>query len=101
MMASAMIGDATQVGEASKLGLMALAEIEEEGEEELFEIDIEVVNSIPPSQHSWENYLTATGSALLASCLLPVADLSTAVPILSKYQHREIISMYYLLHCTG
>jgi hypothetical protein len=47
MMASAMIKDATQVGEASKLGLVALAKIEEEGEEELFEIDIEVVNSIP------------------------------------------------------
>ena len=83
-MASAMIKDATQVGEASKLGLVALAKIEEEGEEQLFEIDIEVVNSIPPSQHNWENYLTATGSALLANCLVPIADLSTAVPILSS-----------------
>ncbi|EEF33641.1 conserved hypothetical protein [Ricinus communis] len=52
----------------------------EDDEEELFEIDIEAVNSIPPP-HYWESYFTAAGSsALLANCLLPIADVSSAVP---------------------
>ncbi|KAE8726669.1 solute carrier family 35 member F2-like [Hibiscus syriacus] len=52
----------------------------EEEDEELFEIDIEAVNSIPPP-HYWEGYFTATSSALLANCLLPICDLSTAIPM--------------------
>ncbi|KAF5750501.1 hypothetical protein HS088_TW03G00838 [Tripterygium wilfordii] len=55
----------------------------EEDEEELFEINIELVNRIPPP-HYWESYFTATSDVLLANCLLPVADVSSAVPLTSK-----------------
>ncbi|GMJ13907.1 hypothetical protein HRI_005059900 [Hibiscus trionum] len=54
-----------------------------EEDEELFEIDIEAANSIPPP-HYWEAFFTATSSALLANCLLPISDLSTAIPMVSK-----------------
>ncbi|TYI44533.1 hypothetical protein ES332_A01G244100v1 [Gossypium tomentosum] len=56
---------------------------DEEGEEELFEINIEAVNSIPPP-HYWEAFFTATSDALLANCLLPISDLSTAIPMVSS-----------------
>lgn len=50
-------------------------------EEDLFEIDLEAVNCIPPP-HYWESYYTSSpGSALLANCLLPISDISSAVPI--------------------
>lgn len=52
-------------------------------EDDLFEIDLEAVNSIPPP-HYWESGVTATGSALLANCLLPISDLSSAVPMVSR-----------------
>ncbi|KAE8731107.1 solute carrier family 35 member F2-like [Hibiscus syriacus] len=55
----------------------------EEEDEELFEIDIETVNSIPPPRY-WEGFFTATSNALLANCLLPISDISTAVPMVSK-----------------
>jgi len=98
-MASAIIEGAAQPVEASKSGPVAVADSEEEEEEELFEIDIDIVNCIPPPHYHWETYFTATGCALLANCLLPIADLSTAVPIQSsiEYKHREIISLFYLL----
>ncbi|OAY40873.1 hypothetical protein MANES_09G056350v8 [Manihot esculenta] len=51
----------------------------EDEEEELFEIDLDAVDRIPPP-HYWESYFTATSSALLANCLLPIADVSCAVP---------------------
>ncbi|OMO68309.1 hypothetical protein COLO4_29766 [Corchorus olitorius] len=57
----------------------SVAEMEEEEEEDLFEINLEAVNNIPPP-HYWEAFYTATSSALLANCLLPISDLSTAVP---------------------
>lgn len=66
-----------QVPESSK----GIASIEEE--EDLFEIDLEAVNSIPPPYY-WDSYVTATGNALLANCLLPISDLSSAVPMVSK-----------------
>lgn len=58
-----------------------------EDEEELFEINLEAVNSIPPPPpHYWESYFfTATnGNALLANCLLSIDDLSNAVPMASR-----------------
>ncbi|OMO82176.1 hypothetical protein CCACVL1_12044 [Corchorus capsularis] len=58
---------------------VAEMEEEEEEEEDLFEINLEAVNSIPPP-HYWEGFYTATSSALLANCLLPISDLSTAIP---------------------
>ncbi|GMH09932.1 hypothetical protein Nepgr_011773 [Nepenthes gracilis] len=54
-----------------------------EEEEELFEINLEAVNNIPPP-HNCESCVTATGNALLANCLLPIADVSTAIPMGSK-----------------
>ena len=56
---------------------------DEEDEEDLFEIDLDVVNNFPPP-HYWESYITATNNALLANCLLPISDLSRAVPMVSK-----------------
>ncbi|WCJ34325.1 hypothetical protein M5689_015640 [Euphorbia peplus] len=52
---------------------------EGEEEDELFEIDFEAISSIPPP-HYWESYFTATTSTLLANCLLPIADVSCAIP---------------------
>ncbi|KAA8518588.1 hypothetical protein F0562_016062 [Nyssa sinensis] len=66
-------------GGGSKAGLAA--DVEEE--EELFEINLEVVNNIPPP-HYWESYFTATSNALLANCLLPIAAVSSAVPMVTK-----------------
>lgn len=57
-----------------------LADMEDD---ELFEINLEAVNCIPPP-HYWDSYLTSTGNALLANCLLPISELSGAVPIASK-----------------
>lgn len=57
-------------------------EVENQEEEELFDIDLELVNNIPPPNYYWESYLLSTGNALLANCLLPVTDLSNAVPFL-------------------
>ncbi|KAF4360078.1 hypothetical protein G4B88_030992 [Cannabis sativa] len=51
-------------------------------EDDLFEIDLEAVDSIPPPRY-WESCVTATESALLANCLLPISDLSSAVPMVS------------------
>ncbi|KAK7345354.1 hypothetical protein VNO77_15957 [Canavalia gladiata] len=52
-----------------------------EEEEDLFEIDLEAVNCIQSSPHCWESYYTSTGNiALLANCLLPISDVSSAVP---------------------
>ncbi|CAK7329851.1 unnamed protein product [Dovyalis caffra] len=103
-MTSAIIKDATQLKEASKLGLVAVAE--EEGEEELFEIDFEVIDSLPPPQYNWENYFTASGSALLANCLLPIADLSTASTVLFgarsvKGQGLLVLRLYETLRTYG
>ncbi|XVF55697.1 hypothetical protein PTKIN_Ptkin06aG0057900 [Pterospermum kingtungense] len=55
---------------------------EDEEEEELFEINLEAVDNIPPP-HYWEAFFTATSSALLANCLLPISDLSSAIPTVS------------------
>ncbi|CAB4317585.1 unnamed protein product [Prunus armeniaca] len=55
-----------------------------EDEDDLFEIDLDSVDSIPPPQYYGGNYFTATGNALLANCLLPVTDISRAVPMISK-----------------
>ncbi|XP_061361918.1 uncharacterized protein LOC133305694 [Gastrolobium bilobum] len=50
-----------------------------EEDEDLFEIDLEAVNCIPPP-HYWESYYTSTGNALLANCLMPISEISCAVP---------------------
>ncbi|KAG2686586.1 hypothetical protein I3843_09G012600 [Carya illinoinensis] len=66
--------------EHDDLSLKGLADMEDE---DLFEINLEAVNSIPPP-HYWDSYFTATGNALLANCLLPISDVSGAIPILPK-----------------
>ncbi|XP_029124652.1 uncharacterized protein LOC114914974 [Cajanus cajan] len=54
-----------------------------EEEEDLFEIDLDAVNCISPPD-GWESYCTSTGNiALLANCLLPISDVSCAVPAVS------------------
>ncbi|GMY25188.1 POPTR_0004s14990g [Fagus crenata] len=57
-----------------------LADMEDD---DLFEINLEAVNCIPPP-HYWDSYFTATGNVLLANCMLPISDISNAVPIQSK-----------------
>ncbi|KAM7255067.1 hypothetical protein ACFE04_020308 [Oxalis oulophora] len=57
-----------------------------EDDEDLFEIDIKANIPTPPPDYCWERYFNSkiqTGSALLANCLLPITDLSTAVPTAS------------------
>lgn len=60
-----------------------IIKVEEDEEEDLFEINLEIVNDIPPPQYEWESYFTAATSntVLLANCLLPIADVSCAVPM--------------------
>ncbi|XVE75989.1 hypothetical protein DITRI_Ditri12bG0136500 [Diplodiscus trichospermus] len=88
-MASAIKEEISEVvngGSSSSSHTQSLTEMEdeeeEEEEEELFEINLEAVNSIPPP-HYWEAFFTETSSALLANCLLPISDLSCAIPTVS------------------
>ncbi|KAL4592230.1 hypothetical protein LXL04_005218 [Taraxacum kok-saghyz] len=55
-------------------------EEEEEEEEDLFEIDLEAVGNVSPPCY-WETYLTATTNNLFANCLVPIEDVSSAVPL--------------------
>ncbi|KAK0585781.1 hypothetical protein LWI29_033953 [Acer saccharum] len=57
----------------------------EDEEDDLFEIDLEAVDSIPPVPHYRESYFTATTNTttLLANCLLPISDVSSAIPMVS------------------
>ncbi|QCE05833.1 uncharacterized protein LOC114192610 [Vigna unguiculata] len=54
---------------------------EPEEEEDLFEIDLEAVNCVSPPRF-WESccYTSTENVALLANCLLPKSDVSSAVP---------------------
>ncbi|PIA27033.1 hypothetical protein AQUCO_08300011v1 [Aquilegia coerulea] len=52
----------------------------EEEDDELFEINLELVQHIPPPQYSEEGYSTTKTNVLLANCLLPIADVSRAIP---------------------
>lgn len=64
-------------GVSKDLGLM------EEDDEDLFEIDLDAVNSIIPQPHNyWENnyFISTGGEALLANCLLPISHISSAIP---------------------
>ncbi|KAF6165971.1 hypothetical protein GIB67_012868 [Kingdonia uniflora] len=61
---------------------------EEEEDDELFEINLEAVSSIPPPMY-WEGCVTSTGSALFSNCLLPVSHVSSAVPITSANSCRR------------
>ena len=79
-MASAIKEEISEHGGTSSL-TQSLKEMEDE-EEELFEINLEAVDCIPPP-HYWEAFFTATSSALLANCLLPISDLSSAIPTVS------------------
>lgn len=58
---------------------------DEEEDEDLFEINLEAVNEIfPAPDHYWESYFTAATSkstVLLANCLLPITDVSKAIPV--------------------
>lgn len=81
-MASLLGGSASAEHVGLSRGHM-LADMEEE-EEDLFEIDLEAVESIPPPQYKWDSYFTAAGDVLLANCLLPVTDISRAIPTVSE-----------------
>nr|DAD39878.1 TPA_asm: hypothetical protein HUJ06_014201 [Nelumbo nucifera] len=56
-----------------------------EVDDDLFEIDLEVVNNLPPPFY-WESNSTATDCVLLANCLLPISDVSGAVPVASTWR---------------
>ncbi|RZC90397.1 hypothetical protein C5167_036239, partial [Papaver somniferum] len=54
-------------------------------DEELFEIDLDAVNRIPATTY-WEGCLSLSRSentVLLGNCLLPISEISKAVPMLS------------------
>ncbi|CAL5207397.1 unnamed protein product [Lathyrus oleraceus] len=66
-----------QRGVSKDLGLM------EEDDEDLFEINLDAVNSIIPQPHNyWENnyFISTGGEVLLANCLLPISHISSAIP---------------------
>lgn len=60
---------------------------EKEDEDDLFEINLELVENIPPPFY-WESCFTSTRSTLLANCLLPITDVSRAVPITMTANHN-------------
>ncbi|CAO2824053.1 unnamed protein product [Amaranthus hypochondriacus] len=60
-----------------------MLEVDIQDDEELFDIDLGVVDNIPPPDYQWDHSVLSTRSALLANCLLPVSDLSSAVPVVS------------------
>ncbi|XVF07693.1 hypothetical protein REPUB_Repub06bG0161900 [Reevesia pubescens] len=80
-MASAIKEEVSEHEGGSSSQTQSLTEMED-NEEELFEINLEAVDSIPPP-HYWEAFFTATSSALLANCLLPISDLNSAIPAVS------------------
>ncbi|KAH7554062.1 hypothetical protein ACOSP7_028958 [Xanthoceras sorbifolium] len=75
-----------------KVGSKGIVVDMEDEEEDLFEIDLEAVDSIPPP-HYFESYFTATTNTLLANCLLPISDVSSAIPMVST-------AFNYLLQST-
>ncbi|KAG7643301.1 hypothetical protein ISN44_As02g031230 [Arabidopsis suecica] len=58
---------------------------EEDGEDDLFEINLEAVSDTATSPpYDWQRLPARTGSVLLANCLLPAAEISNAVPATSR-----------------
>lgn len=59
-----------------------------EEDDELFEIDLEAVNNIVPpshfSDHTYGFFTAAGGATLLANCLLPIIDVSNAIPMIDS-----------------
>lgn len=49
-------------------------------DDDLFEIDLEAVCAVAPPYY-WESCFTRTANTLLANCLLPIAEVSSAVPM--------------------
>lgn len=68
-------------------------ELEIQEDEELFDIDLELVNNIPPPNYYWESYVLSTGDALLANCLLPATHLLNAIPVDSWEPDHHILSV--------
>ena len=58
-----------------------VVDIKLEEDDDLFEIDLEAVGNLPVPPFYWESYLTATANTLFANCLVPIADVSSAVPM--------------------
>ncbi|KAF5188848.1 hypothetical protein FRX31_021563 [Thalictrum thalictroides] len=52
----------------------------EEEDDDLFEINLELVKHIPPPRYREEGFSPAKTTVLLANCLLPIADVSRAIP---------------------
>ena len=73
-------------------------DFELEEEEELFEIDLEAVNCIPPPHFLESCYYTSTGNiALLANCLLPISDVSKAIPAVSFEERTNVVLLNHIL----
>ncbi|KAL7096639.1 hypothetical protein ACP275_10G091400 [Erythranthe tilingii] len=80
-------GGAQEIESTTKIQRPRVFKPEDEEEEDLFEINLEIVNNFPPPQYCyWESYFnfTASSNALLANCLLPIADVSCAVPTVMR-----------------
>ncbi|PWA98611.1 hypothetical protein CTI12_AA016790 [Artemisia annua] len=65
-----------------------VVDIKLEEDDDLFEIDLEAVGNLPPPFY-WESYLTATANTLFANCLVPIADVSSAVPMARNTKRAE------------
>ncbi|KAJ0616293.1 hypothetical protein HanPSC8_Chr02g0073881 [Helianthus annuus] len=66
--------------------------IQEEDDEDLFEIDLEAVDNLPPPCY-WESCLTVTTNTLFANCLVPITDVSSAVPLANPKDARQTTSL--------
>ncbi|KAJ4971293.1 hypothetical protein NE237_004392 [Protea cynaroides] len=60
-------------------------------DDDLFEIDLKAVENIPPPSYL-ESYFITTDCVLFANCLLPIADVSNAVPIIPRGRTASMVS---------
>lgn len=70
---------------ANKASYMKEDDGDADVDDDLFEIDLDFLDNIPPPQY-YEAHLTADGIVLLANCLLPIDDISSAIPIKSSFE---------------
>ncbi|KAK1408410.1 hypothetical protein QVD17_40156 [Tagetes erecta] len=58
-------------------------------DEDLFEIDLDAVRDLPPPYY-WESCLTVTANTLFANCLVPITDVSSAIPMANPRDANQV-----------
>lgn len=98
-MASA-VKDCPEQGGSNEVPAEMKLDDDEGHNDDLFEIDLEAVNTIPPPYY-WESCFTRTGNTLLANCLLPIADVSSAVPMVAPKGCNSTNTFNFLMICNS